>query len=76
MGPEPFVGRLMAQAHKPNSQKNRLYFFDYSNKKVCRQSFINRAKYIAKLTPFEQIHLNEIVFNSLLKHVTSFFHIM
>ncbi len=38
-------------------QGNRLLFFDSSSKRIGRHSFINRARYISELIPFEWSHI-------------------
>jgi hypothetical protein len=48
--PEPVVERLVSECYVKSRLENRLIFYDYSDKKVSRTRFINRAKYIAKLT--------------------------
>ena len=66
--PDPLVERLMSQCHILSRRENRLYFYDYSHKKIGRSSFTNRSKYIAELIPFEWIHLNEQLFNTKIKN--------
>jgi hypothetical protein len=61
--PEPIIERLMSQCFFQSRQENRLFFYDYSNKKIGRASFINRAKYIAELIPFAWSCLNAATFH-------------
>jgi hypothetical protein len=65
--PEPLVERLLSQCYIQARRENRLFFYDYSYKKVGRTSFINRAKYIAELIPFEWLNLNEVSFHNKMK---------
>ncbi len=41
---------------------NRLMFFDYGSKRIGRRSFINRAKYISELIPYEWTNLSPPAF--------------
>jgi len=67
---------LMAQCHFSVRKPNSLYFFDYSKRKVAKNSFINRAKFIAELIPFEWSHLGQKTFISLMKRmVPKFLHL-
>ena len=45
---DPITECLMSQCHVLSGRKNRLFFYDYSIKRIGRSSFINRAKYIAE----------------------------
>ena len=56
--PEPLIERLMSQSYVQSRRDHRLYFYDYSARKVGRASFINRAKYTSELIPFEWLNLN------------------
>ena len=67
--PDPIVERLMSQCHILTRREKRLYFYDYSYKKIGRSSFINRSKYIVELIPFEWLHLNEHLFGVKIKNL-------
>jgi len=45
---------------------NKILFFDYSFKKVGHSSFVNRAKFVSKLIPFEWIDTAPIDFKRLM----------
>ena len=67
--PEPLVERLLSQCFYHSRNENKLFFYDYSLRKVGRASFINRAKYIAELIPFEWTHLSVPSFRNALKSI-------
>jgi hypothetical protein len=67
--PEPIAECLLSQCHFLTRLGNRPHFFDYSNKKIGRNSFINRAKHISELIPFEWSHLNPHSFNCKIKSI-------
>jgi hypothetical protein len=68
--PEPIIERLLSQCHFIARRGNRLFFHDYSTKKISRNSFINRSKYISELIPFEWTNLNCPAFNAKIKSIT------
>ncbi len=51
--PDSTVNRLISHGYFTSLQGNRLLFFDYASRKIGRHSFINRARYISELKPFE-----------------------
>ncbi len=55
LNPEPLAECLLSQCHFL-TRLGRTHLMDYSNKRVSRNSFINRAKYIAELILFEWLH--------------------
>ena len=67
--PEPLVERLLSQCYFQARRENKLFFYDYSNKKVGRTSYINRAKYIAELIPFEWLNLSDMSFHTKIKSI-------
>ena len=67
MGVEPLCERLMAQCHTSNRNPNKLFFFDYSRLWVGRSSFVNRAKLIAELIPFDWLNLSPLAFKNKIK---------
>jgi hypothetical protein len=71
--PDPIVGRLISQCHFTSRLGNRLLFFDYSSKRIGRQSFINRAKLISELIPFEWTHLSAPAFKTIIKSISHTF---
>jgi hypothetical protein len=56
--PDPIVECLISQCLFTTRQGNRLLFFDYAFKRIGRLSFINQARYISELIPFEWTHLS------------------
>jgi hypothetical protein len=67
---DPIVGQLISQCYFTSRLGNRLLFFDYSSKRIGRQSFINRAKLISELIPFEWTHLSAPAFKSKIKSIS------
>jgi hypothetical protein len=65
--PEPLAERLLSQCHFLTRLGNRPHFFNYSARKVSRNSFINRAKYISELIPFDWIDVRPEVFSTKIK---------
>jgi hypothetical protein len=63
MRPEPLIERLLSQSFVQSRRENRLFFYDYSTMKIGRASFINRAKYISELMPFEWLNLSPMSFH-------------
>jgi hypothetical protein len=63
MRPEPLIERLLSQSFVQSRRENRLFFYDYSTMKIGHASFINRAKYISELLPFEWLNLSAMSFH-------------
>jgi hypothetical protein len=70
--PDSIVVRLISQCYFISRQSNRLLFFDSSSKRIGRHSFINRARYISELIPFEWSHLNPPAFKSKIRMISQF----
>jgi len=68
--PEPIIECLLSQCHFIARRGNRLFFHDYSTKKIGRNSFINRSKYISELIPFEWTNLKCHAFYAEIKSIT------
>ena len=68
--PEPLAERLLSQCHFLTRLGNRPHFFDYSAKKIGRNSFINRAKYISEMIPFEWPDMSSPLFSIKIKATT------
>jgi len=66
---EPLISKLISRAHYNERRPNRLLFFDHSQRKIGRNNFINRARYVAELIPCEWTHMNEISFNRMIKNL-------
>ena len=64
---EPLCERLMSQCHTNERSANRLYFFDYSHRKIGKNSFVNRARFIAEPLIFDWAHLSPLNFKRKLK---------
>jgi len=54
--------RLIQQSYCHSRFRNRISFFDNSQRKIGRNSFVNRSKRIAELIPFEWADLNRYAF--------------
>ncbi len=63
LNPEPIIERPLSQCYTQSRQDSKLYFYDCSTRKSIRASFINRAKYIAELKPFEWLQLSDNSFH-------------
>jgi hypothetical protein len=63
MHTEPLIERLLSQSFVQSRCDNRLFFYDYSFKKIGHTSFINRAKFISELIPFEWLNLSPLSFH-------------
>ncbi len=61
--PEPIIERPLSQCYTQSRPDNKLYYYYYSTRKSSRASFINRAKYIAELIPFEWLQLSNNSFH-------------
>ncbi len=55
---DPLCVRLMSQCHVSDRFPDSLRFFDYSQTRVGRTSFINRAKHISELITFKWTNLS------------------
>jgi len=62
--------RLIQQTTFQGRCPNRLIFFDFSTKRIGRQSLINRAKRISELIPFPWIDLSPLQFKIKMKTTT------
>lgn len=70
---DPLCERLMSQCHSNDRSSNRLYFFDYSHRKVGKNSFVHRAKATAEFLTFDWAHLTLPNFKSKLRDITPIF---
>lgn len=66
----PIMLRLLQQSYTVNRIENRVFFFDYSVKKVGRTSFFNRAKRISELIPFPWANVSKHLFKFKMKICT------
>ena len=57
----------MARCHVSNRFPNKLFFFDYSNTKYGKSSFLNLSRYIAEQMLFDWLNLLLITFKKTLK---------
>ncbi len=64
---EPLSVKLMSQSYIPDRFPDRIRFFDYSQNKAGRDSFINRAKCISERIPFDWLNLKPNRFKIQLK---------
>ncbi len=68
--PDPIIERLISQCYFTSRQGNRLLFFDSAFRKIGRHSFIDQAKLISELIPFEWSHLSPPAFKSKIKAIS------
>ncbi len=71
--PEPIVERFISQCYFMSRLGNRLLFFNYGSKRIGWHSFINRAKCISELIPFEWTNLRPLAFKFKIKLISHFF---
>ena len=70
---EPLCERLMSQCYISNRFPNKVSFFDYSQTRIGKGSFVHRAKRIAELLTFDWINLSSAAFKSKIRERTAIF---
>jgi len=66
----PLTLRLMEQSYTRERVPNRIFFFDYSDRRLGKSSFVNRAKLISELIPFEWMDCSRHLFKFKMKSTT------
>ncbi len=70
---EPLCERLMSQCYTKDRFPNRMKFFDYSQTRIGKNSFVNRARFVSELIIFDWINLTPVKFKMKIRDRTPLF---